>query len=116
MRWLRVHIRLTAVVLLATLPSVTALMQTRFVDDAQREVQLPSRVSRVFAAGAPAEVLLYTLVPEMLAGRNRLPEGEAVEFFPPAYRNPVFIKQLPEVDNPAADAELLGLKPDVYID
>jgi iron complex transport system substrate-binding protein len=70
----------------------------------------------VFAAGAPAEVLLYTLVPEMLAGRNRPPEGDAVEFFPPAYRNPVFIKQLPEVDNPAADAELLALKPDVYID
>jgi iron complex transport system substrate-binding protein len=86
------------------------------VDDAQREVQLPPRVGRVFAAGAPAEVLLYTLVPEMLAGRNRLPEGPAVEFFPPAYRTPVFIKQLPEVDNPSADAELLALKPDVYVD
>ena len=66
--------------------------------------------------GAPAEVLLYTLVPEMLAGRNRLPEGDAIEFFPPPYRTPVFIKQLPEVDNPAADAELLALKPDVYVD
>lgn len=91
-------------------------MQTRFVDDAKREVQLPSKVGRVFAAGAPAEVLLYTLVPEMLVGRNRLPEGPAVEFFPPAFRTPVFIKQLPEVDNPAADAELLALKPDVYVD
>ena len=29
---------------------------------------------------------------------------------------PVFIRQLPEVDNPAADAELVALKPDVYID
>ena len=70
----------------------------------------------MFAAGAPAEVLLYTLVPEMLVGRNRVPEGDAVEFFPPAYRTPVFIKQLPEVDNPSADAELLALKPDVYVD
>ena len=96
--------------------SATAVMQTRFVDDARREVQLPARVSRVIAAGAPAEVLLYTLVPEMLVGRNRVPDGEAVEFFPPAYRTPVFIKQLPEVDNPSADAELLALKPDVYID
>ena len=64
----------------------------------------------------PLRVRLYTLVPEMLVGRNRVPEGEAVEFFPPAYRTPVFIKQLPEVDNPSADAELLALKPDVYID
>ena len=89
---------------LATLASTTAVTQTRLVDDAKRNVQLPARISRVFAAGAPAEVLLYTLVPEMLAGRNRLPEGAAIEFFPPAYRTPVFIKQLPEVDNPAADA------------
>jgi iron complex transport system substrate-binding protein len=96
--------------------STSPLMQARFVDDAGREVQLPSRVNRVFAAGAPAEVLLYTLVPDRLVGRNRLPEGDAIEFFPPAYRSPIFIKQLPEVDNPAADAELLAIKPDVYVD
>jgi iron complex transport system substrate-binding protein len=97
-----------------TWPIATA--QAPFVDAARRNVQLPSRVTRVFAAGAPAEVLLYTLVPEMLVGRNRTSEGEALEFFPPAYRNPIFIKQLPEVDDPSADAELLALKPDVYID
>lgn len=101
---------------LAAVFALSVAGQTRFVDHGKREVQLPARVSRVFAAGAPAEVLLYTLVPDMLAGRNRLPEGDAVEFFPPPYRNPVFIKQLPEVDNPAADAELMALRPDVYID
>jgi iron complex transport system substrate-binding protein len=113
---MRVRLQLSAVAVLAVLASATGFVQTRFVDDAKREVQLPSRVSRVFAAGAPAEVLLYTLVPDMLVGRNRVPEGDAIEFFPPVYRNPVFIKQLPEVDNPAADAELLALKPDVYVD
>ena len=110
----RARIAICALSVVLSLGSV--ITQTRFVDDAKREVQLPPRVSRVFAAGAPAEVLLYTLVPDMLAGRNRLPEGDAVEFFPPQYRNPVFIKQLPEVDNPAYDSELLTLKPDVYID
>jgi len=111
---IRGWIGVCAALLALTLPTATA--QAPFVDAAERRVQLPSRVTRVFAAGAPAEVLLYTLVPEMLAGRNRVPEGEAVEFFPPAYRNPIFIKQLPEVDNPSADAEFLALKPDVYID
>ena len=110
------YVRGIACGVIALVSSATAVMQTRFVDEARREVQLPSRISRVFAAGAPAEVLLYTLVPEMLVGRNRVPEGDAVEFFPPVYRTPVFIKQLPEVDNPSADAELLALKPDVYID
>jgi iron complex transport system substrate-binding protein len=101
---------------LLTLAWPTPSAQSVFVDAARRNVQLPSQVTRVFAAGAPAEVLLYTLVPEKLVGRNRVPEGDAVEFFPPPYRNPVFIRQLPEVDNPAADAELLALKPDVYVD
>jgi iron complex transport system substrate-binding protein len=68
------------------------------------------------AAGAPAEVLLYTLSPEMLVGRNRVPEGRALEFFPPAFRSPTPIRQLPEVDNPETDTDLLRLKPDVYVD
>jgi iron complex transport system substrate-binding protein len=98
--------------------SLTVRVQTQsaFVDDAKRSVVLPAQVNRVFAAGAPAEVLLYTLAPEKLVGRNRVPEGEAVEFFPPAQRKPVFIRQLPEFDNPAADAELVALKPDLYVD
>ena len=96
--------------------AAAALTQTAFVDDAGRTVATPPRLSRVFAAGAPAEVLLYTLVPEMLIGRNRLPEGDAVAFTPPRYRTPVSIRRLPEVDDPAADAELLAIKPDIYVD
>jgi iron complex transport system substrate-binding protein len=110
-------LRLAIATLAITVPALQpAQTQTRFVDDAGRAVTLPSRVTRVFAAGAPAEVLLYTLVPDRMPGRNRLPEGDAVEFFPPEYRTPTLIRQLPEVDNPAADAELVALKPDVYID
>ena len=97
------------------LPTV-ATMQGRFVDDAGRSVTLPARVSRVFAAGAPAEVMLYTLAPDLLVGRNRLPSSDALEFFPPKYRDPVLIRRLPEVDDPAAEVELLALKPDVYVD
>ena len=94
----------------------TTVAQRAFVDDAQRTVAVPPGVTRVFAAGAPAEVLLYTLAPERLVGRNRVPEGDALAFFPPAFRAPVFIRQLPEVDNPSADAELLALKPQLYVD
>jgi iron complex transport system substrate-binding protein len=110
------RLRLPAIaIVIACLPSV-ASMQPRFVDDAGRTVSLPARVGRVMAAGTPAEVMLYTLVPDFLVGRNRLPDKEALEFYPPAYRNPVSVRQLPEVDNPAADAELIALKPDVFID
>jgi iron complex transport system substrate-binding protein len=91
-------------------------MQTRFVDDAGRSVSLPARIGRVFAAGGPAEVMLYTLVPDFLVGRNRVPGADALEFYPPRYRQPVLITQLPEVDRPEADAEVIALKPDVYVE
>lgn len=85
-------------------------------DDAQRIVALPARVARVFAAGAPAELLLYTLVPEMLVGRNHQPSAVALSFMPEQFRNPVPISVLPSGRNGDSDAELLALKPDVYID
>lgn len=90
--------------------------QQTFVDDAGRTVSLPAKVSRVFAAGAPADVLLYTLVPEMLVGRNQTPSPAALEFLPPQFSSPVPIANLPNPDDDKADAELLALKPDVYID
>jgi iron complex transport system substrate-binding protein len=110
-------VRIICCPLAILIASTQALMQTTaFVDDAGRRVPLPPRVNRVFAAGGPAEVMLYTLVPDRLVGRNRMPSAEALEFFPPAYRNPTLIRQLPEVDNPSADAELLALRPEIYVD
>ena len=111
---MRVWLSALAIALTSLAPAV--MTQARFVDDAGRAVMLPVPANRVFAAGAPAEVMLYTLVPDWLVGRNRVPDGAAIEFFPPAYRTPTLIRQLPEVDNPAADAELVALKPDVYVD
>jgi len=101
---------------LASLSVLSAAAQTPFVDDADRSVVLPERVSRVFAAGAPAEVLLYTLVPEMLVGRNHLPSAEAQAFMPAQYRTPIAITNLPDRDDPENDRELLALDPDVYVD
>jgi iron complex transport system substrate-binding protein len=99
-----------------TLCAKGAQAQPRFTDDAKRNVTLPARVSRVFAAGAPAEVLLYTLVPDMLVGRNHMPTAAALEFMPPELRSPRPIKKLPDRDDARYDEELIALRPDVYID
>jgi iron complex transport system substrate-binding protein len=93
-----------------------ATSQPAFTDDAGRTVVLPTRVERVFAAGAPAEVLLYTLAPEKLAGRNQIPSPAALEFTPPEYRTPLQIVNLPDRDDPRYDAELRSLDIDVYVD
>src|SRR5262245_48691704 len=90
--------------------------QTAFKDDAGRSVVLPARVERVFAAGAPAEILLYTLVPEKLAGRNHQPSEAALPIMPPEYRALRQIVSLPDRDDPRYDAELLALDVDVYVD
>ncbi len=99
---------------LAVLTQASA--QQTFVDDAQRMVMLPDKVARVFAAGAPAEVLLYTLAPDKLVGRNHMPIAAALEFMPPEFRTPVQIMRLPDPDDAKNDTELLALKPDIYID
>jgi len=109
------HASLIAFAILA-LSAPPLLAQTRVTDDAKRSVTLPAHVSRVFAAGAPAEVLLYTLVPDMLVGRNHMPTAAALELMPPELRSPKPIKNLPDRDDPRYDDELVELKPDVYID
>jgi iron complex transport system substrate-binding protein len=86
------------------------------LDDARREVVLPATVERVFAAGAPAEILLYTLVPDKLVGRNHRPPAAALELIPPRFREPIAVVNLPDRDDPRYDAELLELDVDVYVD
>jgi iron complex transport system substrate-binding protein len=105
------------IVLFASIVLCTpAAGQTPFVDDAGRRVELPARVERVFSAGAPAELLLYTLVPDKLAGRNMQPSPAALELIPPQFRELPAITNLPDRDDPRYDAELLALDVDVYVD
>jgi iron complex transport system substrate-binding protein len=101
---------------LGLLVAAQAAGAAEIVDDARRRVELPSEVSRVFAAGFPAEILLYTLVPEKLGGRNHQPSADALSFIAPEYRSLPQITTLPELDDPRYDRELLALRPDVYVD
>jgi iron complex transport system substrate-binding protein len=96
--------------------ALCAAAQERFVDDAGREVALPATVDKVFSAGAPAELLLYTLVPEKLAGRNMTPSPAALAFIPPQFRAMPAIVNLPDRDDARYDAEILALDVDVYVD
>jgi iron complex transport system substrate-binding protein len=104
------------VLLAASVPCATASSQTTLVDDAGRRVELPARVERVFSAGAPAELLLYTLVPEKLAARNMQPSPAALDLIPPRFREMRAVVSLPDRDDPRYDAELLALDVDVYVD
>src|SRR6478609_586982 len=52
-------------------------------DAAGRSVPIPDRVARVFPAGPPAAILLYTLAPEILLGWPRANRAEECAFLLP---------------------------------
>src|SRR5262245_41127681 len=81
--WARTSVTRTAAgaALLALLVAAPGPVHGRPVtDSAGRTVEVPARVERVFAAGGPASIILYTLAPELMLGWNRAPSPEERAF------------------------------------
>src|SRR5262249_59393600 len=57
-------------------------------DGGGRAVPVPARVERVFPAGPPAAIFLYTLAPELLIGWPRANRPEEREFLLPDLGGP----------------------------
>lgn len=84
-------------------------------DAAGRAVEVPAEVSRVFPAGPPAGVVLFSLVPERLLGWTMRPSAAALAFLGPGADKPA----LGWVAGRGGDANLeavLRLKPDLIVD
>jgi iron complex transport system substrate-binding protein len=84
-------------------------------DSAGRQVEVPDRIERVFAAGPPASVLLYVLAPERLAGWQRAPHPEDLPYIAPAYRDLPVLGSLTGGDTVNLEV-LLQTKPDLIVD
>jgi iron complex transport system substrate-binding protein len=87
-----------------------------FVDAAGRTVAVPDAVHRVLPAGPPADLLLYSLAPDLLVGMVE-PWGAAeAAYVPEAYRK---LAEVPRINRniSAADLDRLkALKPDLIVD
>jgi len=85
-------------------------------DDAGRSVKVPGNVSRVFPAGPPAAILLYTLAPDLLLGwpRANRPE-ECLYMLPDICRRPE-VGRLTGRGNTANLETVIALKPDLILD
>jgi iron complex transport system substrate-binding protein len=85
-------------------------------DSAGRTVEVPDKISRVFAAGPPASVLLYVLAPEDMIGWVRTPRDAEKAYLLPRVRD------LPETGRLTGRGDTLNLerliaeKPDLIID
>src|SRR5262245_31563889 len=89
---------------------------TTVTDGAGRAVPVPARVERVFPAGPPAAILLYTLAPELLIGWPRANRAEEREFLLPDIGSRPEVGRLTGRGNTANLEVVLALKPDLILD
>src|SRR6516164_10187016 len=86
------------------------------IDSAGRAVPVPDRVARVFPAGPPAAILLYTIAPDILIGWPRPNRPEECEFMLPEICARPEIGRLTGRGNTANLEAVLALKPDLILD
>jgi iron complex transport system substrate-binding protein len=85
-------------------------------DGAGRAVPVPARVERVFPAGPPAAIMLYTLAPELLLGWPRANRPEEREFLLPDIGSRPEVGRITGRGNTANLEVVLALKPDLILD
>lgn len=86
------------------------------VDSAGRRVRVPARVTRVYAAGPPASVLLYALAPDTLVGWTSAFRAAERPFVPPRYANLPVLGRLTGRGNTANPETVLAQRPDLIFD
>jgi iron complex transport system substrate-binding protein len=104
-----------AVAGLAT-PRLAGAQRRTVVDGAGRRIEVPTVVRRVFAAGGPASIFLYTLAPEALLGWTRPPSAEERPWLPARYADLPALGRLTGRGNTANVEVVLAARPDVVLD
>jgi iron complex transport system substrate-binding protein len=85
-------------------------------DAAGRAVTIMRGVTRVFPAGPPAAILLYTLAPDLLLGWPRANRPEEREFLLPDVGSRPEVGRLTGRGNTANLEAVIALKPDLILD
>ena len=102
---------------IAALTALPSLARAQTVTDgAGRAVTIPPRVTKVFAAGPPAAVLLYTLAPDLVVGWPRANPPAACEFMRPDICTRPQIGRITGTGNTINAEALLNLSPDLILD
>jgi iron complex transport system substrate-binding protein len=108
--------RATLAALAATLLAPSTARAATVIDAAGRAVPIPERVARVFPAGPPAAILLYTLAPELLLGWPRANRAEECEFLLSDICSRPEVGRITGRGNTANLEVVLALKPDLILD
>lgn len=100
----------------ATLAAPDILRAASVTDAAGRAVPVPANVARVFPAGPPAAILLYTLAPDLLLGWPRANRPAEREFLLPDIGARPEVGRITGRGNTANLEVVLALKPDLIVD
>lgn len=107
------------ILMMAVSAAVLCLPRARaagVTDGAGRLVPIPPRVARVFPAGPPAAILLYTLAPDCLIGWPRANSPAEREFLLPEIGARPEIGRITGRGNTANLEAVLAVKPDLILD
>ena len=85
-------------------------------DATGRALTIPANVTRVFPAGPPAAIMLYTLAPDLLIGWPRANRPEEREYLLPDIGSRPEIGRITGRGNTANLEMVLALKPDLILD
>ncbi len=85
-------------------------------DASGRAIAVPAKIERVFPAGPPAAILLYTLAPKLLLGWPRANRPAEREFLLPDIGSRPEVGRLTGRGNTANLEAVLALKPDLILD
>jgi iron complex transport system substrate-binding protein len=108
--------RTLIVQLAAAMLASRAARAATVADGAGRSVPVPARVERVFPAGPPAAIFLYTLAPELLLGWPRANRPQEREFLLPDVGGRPEVGRITGRGNTANLEVVLALKPDLILD
>ena len=109
--------RRTVLAGLSSTLTLPRLAKAQAVTDATgRALKIPANVTRVFPAGPPAAIMLYTLAPELLIGWPRANRAEEREFLLPDIGSRPEIGRITGRGNTANLEVVLALKPDLILD
>jgi iron complex transport system substrate-binding protein len=106
-----------AAVLAGLLPAAGRSQDRRVVVDAtDRRVEIPARVERVYAAGPPASILVFAVVPDKLIGWTSAWREAERPFIAERYADLPTLGRLTGRGNTANVEVVMRAKPDVIID
>src|SRR5262252_9281341 len=113
----RQGISVTVFLALVLLAAATFAADKRVVaDSAGRHIEVPAKIERVFAAGGPASVFLYTLAPEKLLGWTSPLTAEERAYIPAPYARLPTLGRLTGRGNTTNVEVVLASRPDVILD